>query len=164
MEIVADGWASFRGSVKPEWIDANRHMNVSAYDLIFDASEHAFFEAFGVGDSYIRRTSLSCFRLEKLVGYERELLEGDPVEVRSRIAWTDYRKIHHFHELWNARDGYRAAFADIVSIHVDLRLRKGVTVERDEVRRPLEQFAVEHAGLASAAGMVVRHNGRRTGG
>ncbi|WP_047146785.1 thioesterase family protein [Aquamicrobium sp. LC103] len=164
MEMTADGWTGTRVSVKPEWIDANRHMNVSAYDLVFDIAEKDFFAAFGVGDDYINRTEFSCFRLERLIRYERELLLDDPLEVRSRVAWTDYRKIHHFHELWNVRDGYRAAFADVVSVHVDLSLRKAATVELAEVRQPLEKFATEHAGLASPAGLLSRENGRRIGG
>ena len=154
---------TFRGRVGPEWIDANRHMNVSAYDRVFDAAEKAFFEEFGVGDAYIRRTGLTCFRLEKHVRYERELLEGDPLEVRSRVAWTDFRRIHHFHELWNVEAGYRAAFADSLSIHVDLGRRKSAIVELPEIRRPLERLANAHAALPSPAGMAPRVNGRRVG-
>jgi acyl-CoA thioester hydrolase len=154
---------SFRGSVTEAWIDVNRHMNVSAYDVVFDAAEKAFFEMFGIGDAYIRRTDMSCFRLEKFIRYERELVLGDPLEVRSRVAWTDFRRIHHFHELWNVGAGYRAACADSLSIHVDLRLRKAAAMEMPEVREPLAALAQAHAALPPPAGLVPRMGGRRTG-
>jgi acyl-CoA thioester hydrolase len=159
---VAGETLTFRGSVTEAWIDANRHMNVSAYDVVFDAAEKAFFELFGIGDAYIRRTDLSCFRLEKLIRYERELVLGDALEVRSRVAWTDFRRIHHFHELWNVEAGYRAAFADSVSMHVDLRLRKAAAMELPEVREPLAALAQAHAALPAPPGLVARTSGRRT--
>lgn len=170
MDSSADGEAqakgatlTFHGSVAEAWIDVNRHMNVSAYDAIFDAAEKAFFEEFGVGDAYIRRTDRSFFRLEKYIRYERELVFGDVVEVRSRVAWTDFRRIHHFHELWNVGAGYRAAYADSLSIHVDLGRRKAAPVEFPEVRQPLAALAQAHAALPAPAGMVRRADGRRLG-
>ncbi len=147
---------TYRGVVIPEWIDANRHMNVSAYDGVFDAAERSFFDEFGLGNPYIARTGLSCFRLERCVRYERELVEGDAVEVRSRIAWTDFRKIHHFHELWNLGLGRRAAFADVLSIHVDLRSRSSVSIEYPEIRMPLVRLAEAHALLPTPSGMIHR--------
>ena len=152
----------FRDAVRAEWIDINRHMHISSYDKVFDAAESAFFELFGIRDDYIARTDLSCFRLEKFVRYERELLHGDLIEVRSRIVWTDFRRIHHFHELWNTGANYRAAYSDALSIHVDLKRRKAVFVEDPEIRLPLEALATAGAALPAPAGLAERVNGRRT--
>lgn len=152
---------SFRGAVVPEWIDINDHMNVSWYDRLFDRAERTFFEEFGIGDAYILRTGLSVFRLERLVVYERELRLGDRVEVRSRVLWTDMRRVHHFHELWNMDAGYRAAISDAVSIHVDLNLRKSTAMELPDVVQPLRRLLSDHAAAPPPPGVLARQDGRR---
>lgn len=154
---------SFAGEVAPAWIDANDHMNVSWYDTVFDKAEQRFFEAFGIDDDFIRRTRKSFFRLERLVRYERELLLGDQVEARSRVIWSDFRRIHHFHELWNTGQGYRAAVADAISIHVDLAIRRSTPIEMPEVREPLEQLLAECSAFPRPEGVLHRISGRRPG-
>lgn len=147
-------YVSFRGKVEPHWLDTNRHMNVSWYDRVFDCAEGDLFDAFGIRDAYIRRTSYSLFRLEKNIRYERELMVGGQLEVRSLVLWTDLKRIHHFHELWNVDQGYRAATAEGLSIHVDLRLRKSTKIVDIEVIAPLIQFAVGHARLTRPKGVT----------
>ncbi|MGJ4859887.1 thioesterase family protein [Labrys sp. La1] len=147
-------YVSFRGAVEPHWLDVNRHMNVSWYDGVFDSAESDLFDVFGIRDAYIRRTNYSIFRLEKTVRYERELMLGGRLEVRSLVLWTDLKRIHHFHELWNVDQDYRAATAEGVSIHVDLRLRKAAKILDAEVTAPLIRLAAEHGRLARPKGVV----------
>lgn len=152
---------SFVGTVAPEWIDANDHMNVSFYDAVFDMAEQRFFEEFAIEDDFIRRTRMSFFRLERLVRYDRELLRGDRLEARSRVIWSDFRRVHHFHELWNVDQGYRAAIVDAISIHVDLRARKSAPIELPEVREPLELLLAEYNASPRPEGILPRIDGRR---
>lgn len=147
-------FVSFRGEVEPPWLDVNRHVNVSGYDRVFDSAESDLFDVFGICDAYIRRTNYSIFRLEKTVRYERELMMGGRLEVRSLVLWTDLKRIHHFHELWNVDQDYRAATAEGVSIHVDLRLRKSTRILDVEVAAPLIRLAAEHARLPRPKGVV----------
>jgi len=49
------------GVVKPEWIDANGHMNVAYYVLAFDLAVDALWEAFGITAEYIKRSYGSTF-------------------------------------------------------------------------------------------------------
>lgn len=152
---------TYRGRVETGWIDVNRHMNVSSYDRVFDLAETAFFAEFGVEDNLIARTQMSFFRLERLVRYERELLPGDILHVHSQIIWTDFRRIHHFHELWNPGTNERAAFVDAISIHVDLRRRRSTEIALPDVRIPLERLVLAHADLPKPEGVLDRINGRR---
>lgn len=152
---------TYWGTVAADWIDANEHMNVSWYDSLFDIAEMRFFDAFGIDDAYIHRTGLSFFRLERFVLYERELLVGDTVEARSRVLWSDFRRVHHFHELWNIEKGYRAALVDAISIHVDLGKRKSARIEMPEIRQPLETLLAEHTARPFPEGVLTREAGRR---
>ncbi|MBO6902140.1 MAG: thioesterase family protein [Rhizobiaceae bacterium] len=140
-------FAGFRGTVLPDWIDANRHMNVAWYDHVFDKAESALFAAFGVDEDYIARTNHGMFRLEKHIRYEKELVEGDELRIDSRIDTTDGRLLKHFHELWSVSRNMRAATARYVSIHVDLSERKAVRVTDPLVVAPLREMASAHAQL-----------------
>lgn len=152
-----------RWQVEADWIDVNGHMNVSGYDRLFDRAEEALFAEFGLDDSYILRSGLSCFRLERVIVHAREVMQGDPLEVRSRLLWTDLRRMHHFHELWNTGAGYRAAFADVITIHVDLASRKSVAAHLPEVVGPLNRLLAAHTAAPLPEGVVPRINGRRQG-
>ena len=39
----------YQGEVLPEWIDANDHMNLAYYVVLFDYATDALFEAIGIG-------------------------------------------------------------------------------------------------------------------
>ncbi len=149
-------YISFRGTVETRWLDVNRHMNVSWYDHVFDIAESDLFEVFGIHDEYIKRTSYSFFRLEKSVRYERELMPDARLEARSVVLWTDLKRVHHFHELWNVDQNYRAATVEGLSIHVDLRVRKPARIIEPGVAHPLTRIAGEHARLPWPKGVVRR--------
>ncbi|MEJ6784762.1 thioesterase family protein [Aminobacter sp. Piv2-1] len=155
-------YISFRGKVEPHWLDVNRHMNVSWYDRVFDIAESDLFEVFGIHDDYIRRTSYSFFRLEKSVRYERELMPDAQLEARSVVLWTDLKRVHHFHELWNVDQNYRAATVEGLSIHVDLRLRKAARIVERDVADPLSALATAHALLPWPKGVTRRDFRTRT--
>ncbi|WP_395447842.1 thioesterase family protein [Aminobacter sp. UC22_36] len=155
-EDVFGPYISFRGRVEPLWLDVNRHMNVSWYDHVFDIAESDLFEVFGIHDDYIRSTNYSFFRLEKSVRYERELMPDARLEARSYVLWTDLKRVHHFHELWNVDQNYRAATVEGLSIHVDLRVRKAVRIVEPGVADPLTRLAWEHERLPWPKGVVRR--------
>lgn len=154
---------TMRGQVESDWIDVNGHMSAGYFDRLFDRAEESLFTEFGIADPYILRTGLSYYRLERIVIYARELMQGDPLEVRSRVLWTDLRRVHHFHELWNTAAGYRAAYCDGISIHVDLTTRKSAVATLPEVTEPLLRLRAAHSTPPLPEGVVHRVNGRRVG-
>ncbi|WP_116597420.1 thioesterase family protein [Primorskyibacter marinus] len=159
-----DYFVSFRGSVADSWIDVNGHMNVSWYDHVFDTSESLFFEEFAIDDAYIQRTGFSFFRIERLVRYENEVLPAAPIEVRSRVLWSDMRRVHHVHELWVPGKTDRCAISDAVSIHVDLRTRRPAVMELPEVVHPFRRLLKAHSAAPPPAGLPKRINGRLANG
>lgn len=151
----------WQGVVEAGWIDINDHVNVSGYDQLFDASEERLIALIGIDDASILSTGLTMFRLERLIVYERELRKGERIETRSRLIWHDFRRIHHFHEVWNLDQNCRAAFADTLGMHVDLRTRRAARFERPESVAILARLLAGQAGQALPAGVVPRVNGRR---
>lgn len=149
-------FVSFRGRVLEDWIDANRHMNVAFYDHVFLTAEMAFFAELGVGPSYIERNEHGLFRVERHTRYERELLGGGAIEVRSWIAALDARRVHHVHEIIDLDRARRAALTETLSVNVDLGTRRSTPFTDPAVRAELERYAA-----ACAAGTPPQGLGRR---
>jgi acyl-CoA thioester hydrolase len=118
------GFEVDRGRVLPEWIDINGHMNVAFYVLAFDQAVDALWERFGITTDHIRATKSSTFAVEAHVLYKRELRQGDPYVVTAQILAFDDKRIHQFQRIYHAADGYLAATAEWMNLHVDLETRR----------------------------------------
>ena len=72
-----------RRRVLPEWIDANGHMNMAYYVVLFDQATDLMYETLGVGQAYREATGNSTFTVETHTLYEREVRVGERVRVTS---------------------------------------------------------------------------------
>jgi len=79
----------YRGEVLPEWIDANEHMNLAYYTVLFDYATDALFDAIGIGRQYKDSTNKGTFAVETHNLYERELLVGERVRISTLILALD---------------------------------------------------------------------------
>ena len=114
----------WRETIRPEWIDHNGHMNVAYYTLVFDHAVDAFFDYVGLGGSYRDQASGSTFAVEQHVTYNREVLEGDEVRCVTYLVGFDEKRLHYYHEMYHATEGYLAATTEFLSLHVDLSTRR----------------------------------------
>ena len=112
------------GIVKPEWIDANGHMNVAYYVLAFDLAVDALWEAFGITAEYIETSYGSTFAVESHITYQQELMQGDPFIVTAQILAYDDKRIHQFQRLYHAEKNFLAATGEWMNLHVDLEKRR----------------------------------------
>jgi len=113
-----------RGQVLPEWIDFNDHMNVAYYVLAFDQGVDSLWIEFGITADHVREMKSSTFAVEAHITYQRELNLDDPFIVTAQILAFDEKRIHQFQRLYHARDGYLAATAEWMNLHVDLETRR----------------------------------------
>jgi len=116
--------ALWQETIRPDWIDYNGHMNVAYYTLVFDHGVDAFFEYVGLGRAYRESTTGSTFAVEQHVTYNREVVAGDTVRCTSRLVGFDEKRIHHYHEMFHATEGWLAATTEFLSLHVDLSVRR----------------------------------------
>ena len=54
----------YAGTVVPDWIDVNEHMNVAYYVLAFDLAVDSLWERFGLGEEYTRTEGGTTFAVE----------------------------------------------------------------------------------------------------
>ncbi|UKJ72480.1 thioesterase family protein [Azospirillum brasilense] len=136
-----------RETVRPEWIDYNGHMNVAYYLLAFDHATDAVLDHFGIGKAYAEGEGRSMFAVEAHLTYAREVTEGDGLTFTSLVLGADAKRLHLFHEMRHEEDGFLAATAEFVLLHVDLAERRSVPLAPDVAER-LAWTAAEHATLS----------------
>ena len=112
------------GAVRPEWIDSNGHMNVAYYVLAFDWGIDELWTRFGITEEHVRDNQSSTFAVESRVLYHRELKLDDPYTVTSQILAFDEKRIHQFQRMYHSTQGFLAATAEWMSLHVDLNSRR----------------------------------------
>ena len=78
--------ATYRGTVYPWQCDHVGHMNIMWYVGKFDEANWNLFARLGLTPSYLRESGRGMAAVQQNIAYKRELLAGDIVEVRSRLA------------------------------------------------------------------------------
>lgn len=147
------GWFdSGRAVVRPEWIDYNGHMNVGYYVVAFDRATEAVCVHLGIGEAYRRRADATMFVVEAHVTYDREVLEGAPLEFRTRLVGHDAKRLHLLHRMFHAGEGYLAATNELLCLHVDLARRRAAPLPEEALER-IRELAGRHAGHGPTEGV-----------
>ena len=134
-----------REVVRPEYIDWNGHMNVAYYVLVFDHATDALYDYVGAGEAYRKERECTTFILEAQVTYQREVLEGDPLRITTQLLDYDHKRVHYFHRMYHAEEGYLAATNELLSLHIDTSRRRSAPFPEEILAR----WAEIHAGHAA---------------
>src|SRR5258708_5343380 len=126
--------ATCRGTVYPWQCDHVGHMNIMWYVGKFDEANWNLFARIGLTPSYLRETSRGMAAVQQNIGFKRELLTGDIVEVKSELLEVGVKSIRLRHEMRNAETGEIAAICEITGVHMDRQARKSVPFA-DTIRR-----------------------------
>jgi acyl-CoA thioester hydrolase len=124
-EAIPVPFDAYRDVVRPEWIDSNGHMNVGYYLVVFDFATDAWFDYVGLDRAHRRVERITTFALEAHVVFVREVRAGDPLRFTTRLIAHDAKRLHYFHEMHHATEGYLAATNELVSLHVNQATRRG---------------------------------------
>lgn len=135
-------------SVRDEWCDYNGHLNMAYYVLIFDHATDAFHDNLGIDKPYRLDTNCSTFAVEIHTTYLAEVLEGDEVSVSTQLLDYDEKRLHYFHRMYHAEKGFLSATNEIMTVHVDLGIRKVVPMSEGILQKTADLFAV-HRELAA---------------
>ena len=141
-----------RAEVLPEWIDANGHMNLAYYVVLFDQATDLLYDALGVGQAYRNATGNSTFTAETHTLYEREVLEGERVRVMTHLLGADAKRLHYVHEMFHAEGGHRVAAQELMALHIDMASRRVAPFPPDLHAR-IQAMVKERAGRALPIGV-----------
>lgn len=135
-----------RARVLPEWIDYNGHMNVAFYLYAFDQATETLCVELGCAADYVRQKQGMLFTLETHVTYDREVTLGDPLRITSQILDWDAKRLHFFHHMYHAAQGYLAATNEQIMLHVGFESRRAAPWA-DEVAARVAAMGQAHAHL-----------------
>lgn len=121
---TAAPFAEFRTPVKPEWIDDNGHMGIRSYTQVFDEAIGPFYRHIGLTREHLNVRGTTIFALQETAWYRREVMLGDPLLVTAQLIDFDHDKMVTFQRMHQTRDGYVAAMAEIIEIHIDRTTRR----------------------------------------
>lgn len=133
--------------VKPEWVDANGHMNVAWYAAAFDHALDCFFDRMGIGREYAGDNRCALFVVESHFTYQHELLAGDRLSIRLQLLDRDRKRVHCFMELYNEDGAFLAATSEQIAVHVDLETRKSLSMPAPVLER-LSELLTLHKQIA----------------
>jgi acyl-CoA thioester hydrolase len=133
------------GVVLPQWIDANGHMNLAYYVVLFDQATDLMYDAIGAGQAYREATGNSTFTAETHTLYEREVRLGERVRVTAHLLGADAKRLHYFHEMFHAESGHRVAAQELIALHIDMARRRVAPFPADLHAR-IQAMVRERAG------------------
>jgi len=110
--------------VGPEHIDANGHMNVGYYGVLFDKALDLPWARLGIYSQQILADGKSSFALESRFTYQRELREGDPLWFSLLLLDYDAKRLHYFMRMFHAGERWLAATCEQLSICMDMTTRR----------------------------------------
>jgi len=113
-----------RARVLPEWIDYNGHMNVAFYLYAFDQATETFCRELGCDAVYVRERRGMVFTLETHLTYDREVKLGDPLRITTQILDWDAKRVHFFHSMYHAEEGFLASTNDQIMLNVGFETRR----------------------------------------
>ncbi len=113
--------AEHHDHVRPEWLDANGHMNLAYYVVVFDRGTDAWMELADLGAPY-RKGGHTVFAVETHTLYQRELRLGAAMLVRTWLVGSDAKRLHLAHEMTS--EGVVSARQEALFVHVALASRR----------------------------------------
>ncbi len=110
--------------VGPEHIDANGHMNVGYYGVLFDKALDLPWARLGIYSEALIAAGMSSFALESHLTFQRELRAGDPLAFSFLLLDYDAKRVQYFMCMLHARERWLAATCEQLSICIDMTTRR----------------------------------------
>ena len=121
------------GKVKKEWTDYNGHMNLAFYIHLFDTGWEVMLNKFNMGEQAAKSEFKTTFAVESHTTYDKEVKEGDEVDINLIYCDHDKKRIQYKLEMIHAQKKYLAATLEALSLYVDLNERKVSEFEEEKV-------------------------------
>ena len=120
----ADAIVTYRGVVYPWQCDHMGHLNVMWYVGKFDEATWVLCSAIGLTAAYFREADRGLAAVRQELTYQRELVAGDTVAVRSKLLEVGRTSLRFAHEMINAETGEVAAVTELTGVHLDRGTRR----------------------------------------
>lgn len=134
-------FVTYHGAIAQWHCDHMGHMNVQFYVGKFDEATWNLCAHIGLTPSYFRDEPFGIAGVQQNITYQRELMAGDVIEIRSHLVEVHERRIRFIHTMRNIATGQIAAKCDLTTVHFDRRARKACPFP-ESVRVAAERLVV----------------------
>ena len=117
-----------------EWTDYNNHMNLSYYILVFDLGAEVILSKFKMGEHSAKTTKKSTMVVETHTTYNREVKEGDEVDVFISYFDHDNKRLQYKLEMYDKVKNTLSATTEILALYIDLNIRKTAEFEPEKIK------------------------------
>jgi carnitine 3-dehydrogenase len=133
-------------TVRPEWVDYNRHMTDFRYGQVFGDAMDALYRRVGADETY-RAGGRMYYSVESHTRHLGEAKAGETVYVTTQLLGVDDKRLHVFLRLHRGRDETLIATAEQLHLHVDTARAKATAVDSG-VRAKLDAIRQSQSALA----------------
>ena len=129
---VETGWLeTYRGLVYPWHCDHMGHMNVMWYVGKFDEATWHLLASAGLTAKRMREDGIGMVAVEQRIEYNRELLAGDRITIRSWFQEVREKALLFVHEMTNDETQELAARTYLTGVCLDTNTRKARPLPAD---------------------------------
>ena len=121
-------------TIKKEWTDYNKHMNVAYYIHVFDIAADIVLDNFKMGGESAKKDKKSTFVVEMHTNYHQEVKLGEEVETHLTYIDHDKKRIQYKLSMFHKEKKYLIATNEVLSLYVDLNQRKVAEFDPDRVK------------------------------
>lgn len=149
-QITALQPVCLRSTVPEQYSDANGHMNIRWYIVLFDDAGDTLHNWMGVTPEYHAAHHTGTMDLEHHIHYLNEVLPGETVAVYVRLVGHSAKRLHYLMFLVNETRGNLAAIFECINAFADLEKRKTAPWPAETAAR-IAAATAEHHQLDWAA-------------
>ena len=117
-----------------EWTDYNNHMNLAYYILVFDMGAEIILSKFQMGEYSAKTTKRSTMVVETSTSYQKEVKEGDEVNICLVHLDHDNKRLHYKLEMYDKTRNILSATTEVLALYMDLNKRKVSEFEIEKIK------------------------------
>ena len=117
-----------------EWTDYNKHMNLAYYILVFDMGAEKILSKFQMGEHSAKTLKRSTMVVETNTTYQKEVKEGDEVDVYLVHLDHDNKRLHYKLEMFDKTKNILSATTEVLALYIDLNNRKVTEFEIKKIK------------------------------
>ena len=117
-----------------EWTDYNKHMNLAYYILVFDMGAEKILSKFQMGEYSAKTSKRSTMVVETSTTYQKEVKEGDEVDVCLVYLDHDNKRLHYKLEMYDKNKNILSATTEVLAVYINLEKRKVSEFESEKIK------------------------------
>ena len=111
---------TWRGTVLPQWVDYNGHLNDAYYMVVFSEATNALMGMIVLDEAGRKATGHSIYTLEAHINYLLEVKQDKAIEVQTQILGSDVKRLQIYQTMLLAGTDTLLAANEQMLLNVDM--------------------------------------------